>query len=169
MSYRYDERVDGPLATHDKAAVVAQLQALLPDMPLLHEQEDLRPFECDGLAAYRTTPMLVALPDTVEQVQALLKYANAHGVPVVARGAGTGLSGGALPLEKGILLVMARFNRILDSIPKPAPPACNPACAISRSRRQPRLMASTTRPTPRRRSPARSAAMSRRTPAACIA
>ena len=62
--------------------------------------------------------MLVALPDTVDQVQALLKYATAHGVPVVARGAGTGLSGGALPLEKGILLVMARFNRILDVDPE---------------------------------------------------
>ena len=62
--------------------------------------------------------MLVALPDTIDQVQALLKYASAHGVPVVARGAGTGLSGGALPLEKGILLVMARFNRILDLDPE---------------------------------------------------
>src|SRR5690606_22484590 len=113
MSLLYDERIDGALPAVDKAAIVRGLQALLPDMPLLHELEDVRPFECDGLSAYRTTPMLVALPDTIEQVQALLKFASAHNVPVVARGAGTGLSGGALPLEKGILLVMARFNRIL--------------------------------------------------------
>jgi glycolate oxidase len=65
MTYHYDERVDGPLATHDKASVVAQLQALIPDLQLLHEAEDLRPFECDGLAAYRATPMLVALPGKV--------------------------------------------------------------------------------------------------------
>jgi glycolate oxidase len=114
MTYAYDERLDGPLANHDKAAIVRDLQALLPDLQLLHAKEDLRPFECDGLSAYRITPMLVALPGTIDEVQTLLKYANAHGVPVVARGAGTGLSGGALPLEKGILLVMSRFNRILE-------------------------------------------------------
>jgi len=114
MTYAYDERLDGPLADHDKAAIVRDLQALLPDLQLLHAKEDLRPFECDGLSAYRITPMLVALPGTIDEVQTLLKYANAHRVPVVARGAGTGLSGGALPLEKGILLVMSRFNRILE-------------------------------------------------------
>ena len=118
MSFQYDERIDGPLPTHDKAALVAELGALLPDLQLLHATEDLRPFECDGLSAYRTTPMMVALPERVEQVQALLKFATARNVPVVARGAGTGLSGGAMPLEKGILLVMARFNRILDIDPE---------------------------------------------------
>lgn len=114
MSFQYDEAVDGTLVTHDKLAIVADLTKLLPDMQMLHEREDLVPFECDGLAAYRTTPMLVVLPDSIAQVQTLLKYARAHRVPVVARGAGTGLSGGAMPLEKGILLVMARFNRILE-------------------------------------------------------
>jgi len=114
MSYHYDEAVDGPLVAHDREVVAAQLRASIPGMTILHEAEDLRPFECDGLAAYRATPLLVALPDTVGQVQALLRYAHEHDVPVVARGAGTGLSGGALPLEKGILLVMARFNRILE-------------------------------------------------------
>ncbi|MEM5438588.1 glycolate oxidase subunit GlcD [Paraburkholderia diazotrophica] len=118
MSYAYDERIDGTLASHDKATLVAELQRLVPGMQLLHDKEDLRPFECDGLAAYRTTPMMVALPDSIEQVQALLKFAAARKVPVVARGAGTGLSGGALPLEKGILLVMARFNRILHIDPE---------------------------------------------------
>ncbi|SAL11440.1 glycolate oxidase subunit GlcD [Caballeronia peredens] len=117
MTYAYDERLDGPLRDHDKAAIVRDLHTLLPDLQLLHAKEDLRPFECDGLSAYRITPMLVALPGTIEDVQALLQYAHAHGVPVVARGAGTGLSGGALPLEKGILLVMSRFNRILHVDP----------------------------------------------------
>ncbi|WP_322008715.1 glycolate oxidase subunit GlcD [Paraburkholderia sp. J12] len=114
MSYLYDERIDGPLPPVDKAALVAALRAMIPDMELLHAQEDLRPFECDGLSAYRCTPQVVALPERVEQIEALLKYAHEHGVPIVARGAGTGLSGGAMPLERGILLVMARFNRILD-------------------------------------------------------
>src|SRR5258708_19205638 len=107
MTFTYDERIDGALPTHDKATLVADLRRLLPGMQLLHETEDLRPYECDGLSAYRTTPMLVALPDTIEQVQALLKFASSRKIPVVARRAGTGLSGGALPLEKGILLVMA--------------------------------------------------------------
>jgi len=114
MSILYDERVDGALPEVDKAGVLAALRTLLPDMQLLHETEALRPFECDGLSAYRTTPMLVALPDTIEQVQTLLQFANEHKVPIVARGAGTGLSGGALPLEKGILLVMSRFNKIVE-------------------------------------------------------
>jgi glycolate oxidase len=118
MTFAYDEQIDGALPSHDKAALVAELQRLLPGMQLLHDQEDLRPFECDGLSAYRTTPMMVALPDSIDQVQALLKFASARKVPVVARGAGTGLSGGALPLEKGILLVMARFNRILHIDPE---------------------------------------------------
>src|ERR1700692_4272495 len=114
MSFLYDEAVDGVLATHDKGVLVAELQKLLPDMELLHAKEDLRPFECDGLAAYRATPMMVALPARIDQVQTLLRFASAREVPVVARGAGTGLSGGAMPLEKGILLVMSRFNRILE-------------------------------------------------------
>src|SRR5690606_15437905 len=74
-------------------------------------------YECDGLSAYRTTPMLVVLPRHLEEVQTLLKICHQRRVPVVARGAGTGLSGGALPLEKGVLLVMARFNKILDIDP----------------------------------------------------
>ncbi|MDR8397101.1 MULTISPECIES: glycolate oxidase subunit GlcD [Paraburkholderia] len=114
MSYQYDEKFDGALASYDKTRAVAELHSLLPDLDILHELEDLRPYECDGLSAYRTTPMMVVLPERVEQVQAILRFAHARSIPIVARGAGTGLSGGALPLEKGILLVMARFNRILD-------------------------------------------------------
>lgn len=114
MSILYDERVDGALPTVDKAALLADLRQRLPDLDILHTQEDLKPYECDGLSAYRSPPMLVVLPERIEQVQQLLKLCHARGVPVVARGAGTGLSGGALPLEQGILLVMARFNQILE-------------------------------------------------------
>ena len=117
MNILYDERVDGLLPAIDKAQLLHALQARLPDLDILHREEELRPYECDGLSAYRTTPMLVALPERVEQVQTLLKVCHERGVPVVARGAGTGLSGGALPLEKGVLLVMARFNRILHIDP----------------------------------------------------
>ena len=114
MSNVYNEAIDGELPAVDKRKVVSDLARYIPNLDILHEAEDLRPYECDGLAAYRTTPLLVALPRSVEQVIALMKYARSQNVPVVARGAGTGLSGGALPLEKGILLVMSRFNQILD-------------------------------------------------------
>lgn len=114
MSFTYDERIDGALPAVDREAFIAQLTSLSPTMEVLHEREDLRPYECDGLSAYRTVPLCVVLPQTVDEVAAVLRLAASRGVPVVARGAGTGLSGGALPLEKGILLVMAKFNRILE-------------------------------------------------------
>ena len=117
MNILYDERVDGALPKVDKAALLAELQAQLPDLDILHRSEDLKPYECDGLSAYRTAPLLVVLPERIEQVETLLKLCHQRGVPVVARGAGTGLSGGALPLEQGILLVMARFNKILEVDP----------------------------------------------------
>ncbi|MDH1263896.1 glycolate oxidase subunit GlcD [Pseudomonas sp. GD03944] len=117
MNILYDERIDGVLPSVDKSALLHALQAGLPDLQILHTQEDLKPYECDGLSAYRTTPMLVVLPERLEQVQTLLRLCHERQVPVVARGAGTGLSGGALPLEKGVLLVMARFNKILEIDP----------------------------------------------------
>jgi glycolate oxidase len=80
----------------------------------LSEPEDLRPFECDALSAYTALPWIAVLPDTVEQVQAVLRLCHSRGVPVVARGAGTGLSGGALPVSDGVLLSLAKFNRILE-------------------------------------------------------
>lgn len=118
MNILYDARVDGPLPQVDKAALLNALRSRTPDLTLLVEPEELRPYECDGLSAYRTTPMLVALPERIEQVEALLKVCHELNVPIVARGAGTGLSGGALPLEQGVLLVMARFNRILEVNPE---------------------------------------------------
>jgi glycolate oxidase len=97
-----------------KQKIISALQDILSGESLLYEEEDLRPYECDGLSAYRKLPLVVALPDTIELVQAILRLASAENIPVVARGAGTGLSGGALPDENGILLSLAKFNRILD-------------------------------------------------------
>jgi glycolate oxidase len=96
-----------------QAAVVGELQALLPAHALLWHREDTVPYECDGLTAYRETPLVVALPETEEQVGAVLRICHRLGVPVVARGAGTGLSGGALPHRLGVTLSLAKFNRIL--------------------------------------------------------
>ena len=105
---------------HDPALVAARadlkrvLRGFLPDDALLEQEEELRPYECDGLSAYRQLPLLVVLPRTLEEVQRILRICNERDVPVVARGAGTGLSGGALPNAEGVLLSLARFNRILD-------------------------------------------------------
>ena len=117
MNILYDERVDGVLPATDKHALLQALREQMPDLEILHSQEELKPYECDGLSAYRTTPMLVVLPREIEQDEKLLKICHQQRVPVVPRGAGTGLSGGALPLEKGVLLVMARFNKILEIDP----------------------------------------------------
>ncbi|OLO09200.1 glycolate oxidase subunit GlcD [Salinicola sp. MH3R3-1] len=114
MELLYDERIDGDIADVDKSALMAAILAVAPQLTLLGREEDLRPFECDGLSAYRVLPMLVAMPTTLAEVEALMRVCYEHHVPVVTRGAGTGLSGGALPLEKGVLLVMSRFNKILS-------------------------------------------------------
>ena len=96
-----------------RSELVRGLIALLPADSVLYEPEDLRPYECDALSAYRQLPMVVALPATVEEVQAVMRLCHRLGMPVVARGAGTGLSGGALPLENGLLLSLARLKSIL--------------------------------------------------------
>ncbi|MHB1238345.1 MAG: FAD-linked oxidase C-terminal domain-containing protein [Gallionella sp.] len=103
-----------PHLRENNTALISALRGLLPSESVLADAEDMRPFECDGLAVYRQLPMVVALPETVAQVQSILRLCHAHGVPVVARGAGTGLSGGALPLADGLLLSLAKFNRILN-------------------------------------------------------
>jgi glycolate oxidase len=98
-------------------AVVALLKPLLPAHALLWHSEDTVPYECDGLTAYRQQPLLVALPETEPQVAAVLKACHSMKVPVVARGAGTGLSGGALPHALGVTLSLAKFNRIVELDP----------------------------------------------------
>jgi glycolate oxidase len=101
-----------------QAEVVAALSQALPGHALLWHQEDTTPYECDGLTAYRERPLVVALPETTEQVQAVLKACHRLSVPVVARGAGTGLSGGAMPHRMGVTLSLAKFNRILQIDPR---------------------------------------------------
>ena len=101
----------------EKQSLIDSLQAFLPTASVLHREEELRPYECDALSAYRQLPLITVLPETVEQVQRILRLCSARKVPVVARGAGTGLSGGALPLANGVLLSLAKFNRILDLDP----------------------------------------------------
>ncbi len=96
-----------------QAEVVRALKAALPAHALLWNNEDTTPYECDGLTAYRQRPLVVALPETESQVQAVLRACHALDVPVVARGAGTGLSGGAMPHALGVTLSLAKFNRIL--------------------------------------------------------
>ena len=96
-----------------RQALVTTLRAILPAAALLTESEQLKPYECDGLTAYRAVPMLAVLPTTTADVQAIMRAAKASGTKVVARGSGTGLSGGATPLSDGILLAMGKFNRVL--------------------------------------------------------
>jgi glycolate oxidase len=106
----------GPVPELDRQRqrrVVDALRAFLPARCVLWEAEDTRPFECDGLTAYRSVPMVVALPETEAQVQRILRSCHELEVPVVPRGAGTGLSGGALPPGDGVLLSMAKFMRVV--------------------------------------------------------
>ncbi|UOB06055.1 MULTISPECIES: FAD-linked oxidase C-terminal domain-containing protein [Diaphorobacter] len=100
-----------------QAEVVQALSACVPQHALLWQPEDTTPYECDGLTAYRQRPLVVCLPETEGEVQAVLKTCHRLGVPVVARGAGTGLSGGAMPHAMGVTLSLAKFNRILDLDP----------------------------------------------------
>jgi glycolate oxidase len=108
---------------HDPALVarrtelVRELRRFLAPDAILSQEEEVRPYECDGLSAYRQLPLLVLLPRTVDEVQRILRLCHAREIPVVARGAGTGLSGGALPLADGVVMSLARFNRILGIDP----------------------------------------------------
>jgi len=97
--------------------VVQALQGVLPAHALLHTPEQTTPYECDGLTAYRERPLCVTLPDNEDQVQAVLRVCHALNVPVVARGAGTGLSGGAMPHALGVTLSLAKFNRMISIDP----------------------------------------------------
>lgn len=98
----------------ERQAIIRGLAALLPPGSLLHSEEETRPWECDGLTLLRQRPLAVALPATQAELAAVLRFCSKHSVPVVPRGAGTGLAGSALPLADGLLLSMARFNRIVS-------------------------------------------------------
>jgi glycolate oxidase len=97
-----------------RAQIVDALRAIVPATSVIDHPVAMKPYESDALSAFRQVPLVVVLPETVEQVSAILRYAHEHKVKVVPRGAGTSLSGGALPLEDGILLGMAKFSRVLD-------------------------------------------------------
>ena len=94
--------------------LIRLLENQLPARCVLSHPDELRPYECDALSAYRQLPLVVVIPETLQQLQATLRLCAQYKVPVVARGSGTGLSGGAMPLGNGVLLSLARFNRILE-------------------------------------------------------
>jgi glycolate oxidase len=97
-----------------RAEIVRDLSAIVPGEGVIAHEREMRPYESDGLTAYRQLPFVVVLPETTAQVSDVLRYCHAHGIRVVPRGAGTSLSGGALPLADGVLLGMAKFNRVRE-------------------------------------------------------
>jgi len=109
--------VAGESADAKRATLLARLARILPESAVLWKAEDTVPYECDGLAAYRQVPDAVVLPETEEQVCAVLRLCHELGVPVVPRGSGTSLSGGAMPIAGGLVLSLARFKRILSLDP----------------------------------------------------
>ncbi|MEP5765290.1 MAG: FAD-linked oxidase C-terminal domain-containing protein [Halieaceae bacterium] len=117
MTEMFNPALDEALPPIDRQLLIAGLQAVLPDQALLLQAEQLRPFECDGLPTARALPLLTVLPDTIEQVQAVLRVCRDLQVPVVTRGAGTGLSCGATPCESGVLLVLSRMDAVLELDP----------------------------------------------------
>jgi len=90
------------------------LAACLPESSLLVSEEELRPYECDGLSVYKGLPLAVVLPESIEQAQAIIQLCQQHGAPIIARGAGTGLAGGVMPTKGAVVLSLAKFNKILN-------------------------------------------------------
>ena len=109
MSVRMPELDAEILGRRDR--IVAALRSIVPGEGVIAGEREMRPYETDGLTAYRQLPMVVVLPETTQQVAEVLRYCHDEGIKVVPRGAGTSLSGGALPLGDGVLLGMAKFNR----------------------------------------------------------
>ncbi|MEQ5834982.1 FAD-linked oxidase C-terminal domain-containing protein [Marinobacter sp. NFXS9] len=103
--------------TIDRAELARQFRTFIDPAFVIEDDETIRPYECDGLSMYCEMPWLVVLPETVEQVQQAMRLCHEHKVPVVARGAGTGLSAGAMPHAEGVVLSLAKFNRILQIDP----------------------------------------------------
>jgi len=98
----------------DAQSLAATLEPILPEGAVITDRQRLRTYECDGLAQYKVTPALVVLPETTEQIAAVVRACAEHRVPFVARGSGTGLSGGALPHAEGVLIVMSRMRHIIE-------------------------------------------------------
>ena len=97
-----------------RSAICAALKKLVPSACVIDSRESMRAFDADALSAYRQLPLAVVLPETVEQIAAVMKWCKSEGIKVVPRGAGTSLSGGALPLADAVLLGLGKFNRILE-------------------------------------------------------
>ena len=152
-----------------RAEIVQALRRLVPGEGVIDKQNELRAFESDGLTAYRQPPMVAVLPETRAQVVDVMRYCAANKIKVVPRGAGTSLSGGALPLADGVLLGMGKFNKILDIDVANRCVVAQPGVTNLGITHAVQGLGSTMRPTRRARSPARSAAMSPRIPAGCTA
>ena len=153
-----------------RARIVDALRAIVPGEGVIASQDELRAYECDGAdrLSHRAHGRGAAVDDR-RRSSRILRCCDAEKVKVVPRGAGTSLSGGALPLTDGIVLGLGKFNRSSTSTTRTAPSPPSPASPISASPRRSSIGASTTPPIPPRRSPAPSAATSPRTPAACTA
>src|SRR3954449_3488435 len=100
------------LARRDR--IVAALSSIVPGEGVISTEREMRPYESDGLTAYRQLPFLVVLPERTEQVSRVLRYCHDNGIRVVPRGAGTSLSGGAMPLADGVLLGMGKVTRVRE-------------------------------------------------------
>lgn len=112
MGLRLPAADETVLARRD--AIIADLSAIVPGEGVIFREREMKPYESDGVTAYKQLPLVVVLPETVEQVSRVLAYCHANGIRVVPRGAGTSLSGGALPLADAVLLGMGKFNKVLD-------------------------------------------------------
>ena len=113
MSSLQMPKVDNAIMSK-KDKFASDLRGIINPKNVLSNFDELRPFETDGLTAYRQMPMLVVMPETVEEVSQILKYCNENKIKVVPRGAGTGLSGGSMPLEDCVLIAMGKFNKIIE-------------------------------------------------------
>ena len=113
MSSLQMPKVDNAIMSK-KDKIASDLRGIINSKNVLSNPDELRPFETDGLTAYRQMPLLVVMPESVEEVSQILKYCNENKVKVVPRGAGTGLSGGSMPLEDCVLMAMGKFNKIIE-------------------------------------------------------
>ena len=113
MSSLQMPKVDSSILSN-KDKIVSDMGSIINPKNVLSHPDELRPFETDGLTAYRKMPLAVAMPETVEEVSKILKYCNENKIKVVPRGAGTGLSGGSMPLEDCVLMAMGKFNKVLE-------------------------------------------------------
>ncbi|MDG1225760.1 MAG: FAD-linked oxidase C-terminal domain-containing protein, partial [Burkholderiales bacterium] len=117
MGHSEKDLQEHPISSTDKKTLVKAFLSILSEESVKHETEDLTPFECDGLSAYPQIPMIAVLPENEEQVCHVMKICNDHKVPIVFRGAGTGLSGGAIPYDQGVLLVLTKLKSIVQIDP----------------------------------------------------